>query len=176
MVTEIHIFNRKIEEVQQRIVELFTEDERMWGSVPVYVHENECVSRNPILLSNIYKLDADEARVPLIESFGERNVRFTADLPAHTPEPDVRAFVEWEHIWSGSRTLWKQSRNICAVNKKSPLCRKSAAQGHFERYSFLRPHYSTEPADRASGALGAGLLLGIALHSLFNGLFDIAVY
>ena len=92
MVTEIHIFNRKIEEVQQRIVELFTEDERMWGSVPVYVHENECVSRNPILLSNIYKLDADEARVPLIESFGEPNVRFTADLPAHTPEPDVRAF------------------------------------------------------------------------------------
>ena len=55
MVTEIHIFNRKIEEVQQRIVELFAEDERMWGSVPVYVHENECVSRNPILLSNIYK-------------------------------------------------------------------------------------------------------------------------
>ena len=35
MVTEIHIFNRKIEEVQQRIVELFTEDERMWGKVPV---------------------------------------------------------------------------------------------------------------------------------------------
>lgn len=92
MVTEIHIFNRKIEEVQQRIVELFTEDERMWGKVPVYVHENEGVSRNPILLSNIYKLDADEARVPLIESFGERNVRFTADLPAHTPEPDGRAF------------------------------------------------------------------------------------
>ena len=92
MVTEIHIFNRKIEEVQQRIVELFTEDERMWGKVPVYVHENEGVSRNPILLSNIYKLDADEARVPLIESFGERNVRFTADLPAHTPELDGRAF------------------------------------------------------------------------------------
>lgn len=92
MVTEIHIFNRKIEEVQQRIVELFTEDERMWGKVPVYVHENEGVSRNPILLSNIYKLDADEARVPLIESFGERNVRFTTDLPAHTPELDGRAF------------------------------------------------------------------------------------
>ena len=49
MVTEIHIFNRKIEEVQQRIVELFTEDVRMWGKVPVYVHENEGVSRNPIL-------------------------------------------------------------------------------------------------------------------------------
>lgn len=87
MVTEIHIFNRKIEEVQQRIVELFTEDERMWGNVPVYVHENEGESRNPILLSNIYKLDADEARVPLLESFGEYNVRFTADLPARTPEP-----------------------------------------------------------------------------------------
>ena len=32
MVTEIHIFNRKIEEVQQRIVELFTEDERIFRS------------------------------------------------------------------------------------------------------------------------------------------------
>lgn len=33
MVTEIHIFNRKIEEVQQRIVELFTEDENACGEV-----------------------------------------------------------------------------------------------------------------------------------------------
>ncbi|MGN8733635.1 hypothetical protein ACTNEY_08355 [Fusicatenibacter saccharivorans] len=88
MVTEIHIFNRKIEEVQQRIVELLTEDERTWGEVPVYIHEEK--NSFPILLSNIYKLDADEAKIPLIESFGAYNVRFVAELPAHKPTPGTR--------------------------------------------------------------------------------------
>lgn len=93
MVTEIHYFQP--EDRRSAASALLSCSQRTnawWGKVPVYVHENEGVSRNPILLSNIYKLDADEARVPLIESFGERNVRFTADLPAHTPELDGRAF------------------------------------------------------------------------------------